>query len=568
MLGLGAGGIAGAMGAARAFRAQRAGTLLRWAFRACAISGLLALAARGFAAIAAVGVLSGASLGALTVTLAATLRQATGLSRLGLCIGAGTGLAYAWCNIPWIFRASPAMQTLLAVAAVGTASLLPRLLFPPPFDSEARITVRDRWSDVARWVVILLALVWLDSAAFYIIQHNPSLRMETWSESATLFANAAIHLVAAIVAGLLLDRGKRALVAGFAIVTLGVAGLILNGTLPRGLSANGFYTAGVSLYSVVLVEYPARTGRVWIAALVFGVAGWMGSAFGIGMAQDLAQIPTAFIAAAVLIVMLALFWRTRAVARVAVMLVAMSSGLRADDVTLGREVYIAEGCIHCHTQYLRPRVATEVLNWGPAKPLREALAAAPPLFGTRRQGPDLSQVGNRRSAEWNRLHLKAPQQVSPGSRMPSYAHLFERGDERGDALVAYLASLGSGTLEQRRQQIVGWKPEPGAVIAPDAAARLFAHLCAQCHGQSGRGDGVLAAQLSLRPPDWERTSWRQVGTTEDLDVALSRIIKFGLPGLPMAGHEYLTDSEIVGLVRYVQTLQKSGRTASSMSVQP
>ena len=566
MFGLGLGGISGAVGAARVFRTRRARALLAWTLRSCALSGLLALAARSFPVAVLAAVLTGASLGAAAVTLTAMLSGAMASARLGLGIGAGTGIAYAACNVPLIFRATPRWQTILAVLAVLAASFLSRFFVLA--ESEATTSSHHRGAELARWIAILLALVWLDSAAFYIVQHTPALRAATWGDSGRLWLNAGIHLGAALVAGMCLDRGHRRFVAATALVALAGAALVLNGSWSGGPSASLFYTAGVSLYSVLLVEFPARAGgRPAIAAWVFAVAGWAGSALGIGMAQDLARIPTAFVVAAGVAVAIALAGRFRSFAGTAIALVLAVGMLRADDITLGREVYIAEGCIHCHSQYIRPRVAAEVLNWGPATPLDQALNALPPLFGTRRQGPDLSHVGNRRSPEWNRLHLLAPQAISPGSRMPSYAHLFVAHDARGEALLAYLASLGAGTSEERRQQVAAWKPEAREVIPADSAAKLFLRLCAQCHGASGRGDGVLAVRLSVRPPDWSSMPWRHIPPGGDVEVTLSRIIKFGLPGLPMAGHEYLQDGEIVGLARYVRTLHKFSSSASAAVIQ-
>jgi cbb3-type cytochrome oxidase cytochrome c subunit len=566
MLGLGIGGVLGGVGAAFCFHSRRGHTLLAWALRACAASGLVALTASSFLMAEAAAVLTGFSLGALTVILATMLSGAMGRAQLGLGIGVGTGVAYALCNLPWIFHAVPARQTILAVVAVLAASFLPRCFAPT--DSEAITSPETRRSDVACWTLILLVLVWMDSAAFYIVQHTPALRAATWSDSNTLYTNAAVHLVAAVIAGVALDHGRRAFIASAAIVALAIAAFVLNGVLPTWMSANGFYTAGVSLYSVVLVEFPARTARPMVAALVFAVAGWVGSAFGIGMVQDLARSPNGFIVAAAVAVLLALSARSRFVARGMIASVATIGAVRGDDIALGREVYIGEGCIHCHSQYIRPRVATEVLNWGPATPLREALAAAPPLFGTRRQGPDLSHVGNRRSWEWNRLHLIAPQTISPGSRMPSYAYLFEDKDGRGDALLAYLASLGGETGEQRQKQIASWQPHASEVTDAKTASKLFRRMCAQCHGETGRGDGNVAGRLSVMPPDWNTMPWRHVRASDEVEIALSRIIKFGLPGLPMAGHEYLSDAEIVGLARHVRTLHKAGCSASPAAVQP
>lgn len=565
MAALGIGGVSGAVGAALLFREQGARCLLTWAFRACAAAALLALTPASVVSLGAVAFLAGASLGGLTVLLASTLRNALGPSRLGLGIGAGTGLAYAACNLPWIFHATPVVQTWLGAGLAGAASFLPRFFCRETPDTP--LPAADSRGRVTRWTLALLALVWLDSAAFYIVQHTAVLRAETWSETSTLLANAGIHLLAALVAGQLIDRGWRAGVTGLALLALAFAALILNGLLPRIGSANLFYTAGVSLYSVVLVEFPARDGRPGVAALVFAVAGWIGSALGIGMAQDLAEIPTAFVISAVLVVVLTLPWRSTVVVRMAPLIVLLLGTVRGADVGDGRQVYVAEGCIHCHSQFIRPRVTRDVINWGPTTPLDTALAATPPLFGNRRQGPDLSHVGNRRSPEWNRLHLISPSAVSPGSRMPSYRYLFGPGDARGDALVVYLATLGSETMELRQQQIAQWRPEFSPHLGAEPTATLFQRLCSPCHGHTGRGDGPLAAQLILRPPDWQAASWRRVAPGEDPDVTLSRIIKFGLPGTAMAGHEYLPDAEIVGLARHVQILHQSNRNGQSAAVQ-
>ena len=240
----------------------------------------------------------------------------------------------------------------------------------------------------------------------------------------------------------------------------------------------------------------------------------------------------------------------------------LPSLLRGDDATAsrGREVYIAEGCINCHSQYVRPEVPADVLMWGPVRPLAEVRADTPPLVGLRRQGPDLMNVGNRRTAEWMRLHLIAPQAVAPGSRMPSYAHLFRPGDPRGEALVAYLSTLGAGTLLEHQEQSLGWTPAESVRTEPyaePAARRRFTQLCVSCHGPAGHGDGPVAGQLSRRPPDFSREPWRHVRPAElATPEALARIIKFGVPGTAMAGHEYLDDATVVLLARYAASLHR------------
>ena len=568
MLALGAGGVLGGATAAWPCRRLSAPVILTWTLRGCAVSALLAVLAATPATLWMAGLAVGLSLGALTVTLAASLGAATAQRKLGLCIGAGTGVAYMLANLPPLFHAAPSTQTMLAAALVGVASFLPRRILSIENPDTRLVPPRH---EVARWTGVLLAFVWMDSAAFYIVQHAEDLRAITWHTNTSLIGNAAIHLGAAIVAGALLDRGWRRSVIAVAALALATAGLILNGTLPAVLPAAWCYTAGVSLYSTVLVEYPARTGLRGIAATIFTVAGWFGSAAGIGMAQDLARIPTGLIMAAVLIGGLALCWRPRNAGALAIALLLFLSAktdLRADEASLGREVYIAEGCMHCHSQYIRPRSAADVERWGPATSLGQARIAAPPLFGTRRQGPDLANVGNRRSPEWNRLHLIAPQAVSPGSRMPSYAYLFSHHDPRGEALVAYLESLGATEIASRRAQTAQWTPKTDAAITPERAKKLFAQACAPCHGPEGQGTGPVASQFLVRPPDWTQSVWRHVTDDVALEANLSRIIKFGLPGLPMAGHEYLPDEEIVGLARLVMTLHQRAGGASPPTAQP
>jgi cytochrome c oxidase cbb3-type subunit 2 len=226
----------------------------------------------------------------------------------------------------------------------------------------------------------------------------------------------------------------------------------------------------------------------------------------------------------------------------------------ADDaqVRAGRDVYLAEGCINCHSQYVRPATA-DVERWGPGRPLAESLAQTPPLFGNRRQGPDLQNVGNRRSPEWQRLHLMAPRSITPGSRMPSYAYLFTDGDPRGGALVAYLNSLGADTAPASERWTAPAADRPGH----PPPEQLFTRWCASCHGASGRGDGPLAAQLALPPRNLAGEQWHYVAAGVDATAeraALARLIKYGVRGTSMAGREYLSDADVMALTTYVQSL--------------
>ncbi len=551
MAGLGGGGVAGSLLAWRRFGAEHFVRDLSASYVACAVMAAVSPWVTGLIGLTLTAAGIGLALGWNTVTLASGLRALVRPERLGWGIGLGTGAAYAFCNVPLVFTAGTTAQAwisagLAAVAAVGLTQVR------PVWTPERASARGSGW----RWVVVFLALVWLDSAAFYIIQQTPELRGATWAGLSRLWGNVAVHLGAALIAGWLLDRGGLRGVAGAAWLVLAIACLSLGVAKPGG--ATGFlYAGGVSLYSTALVYFAARDGRPAVAAAVFAVAGWIGSALGIGLAQDLQGVPPWFVAASGAGLALALQpWRRAAV--VLLGLLALVRPVRAgeDDalVARGREIYIAEGCMHCHSQYVRPGVRTDVERWGPARPLENLLQDGPPLPGNRRQGPDLTNVGNRRSPEWNRLHLQAPRTLSPGSRMPSYGHLFAAGDRRGEALVAYLASLGDGTAGEHWGAAFAWQPAATTDMSPAEAARLFAQNCVQCHGAEGRGDGPLVARFVVPPPDWTRDPWRRV--PEGDETGLARVIKFGSPGTAMAGHEAFTDAEILGLARHVKLLHK------------
>lgn len=122
--------------------------------------------------------------------------------------------------------------------------------------------------------------------------------------------------------------------------------------------------------------------------------------------------------------------------------------ISAEMLRLGRQVYIGEGCWHCHSQFVRP-VSNESLRFGPVAKTEEYQneLQRPVMFGTRRVGPDLSREGGRRSNDWHAVHFFKPTMVSADSPMPEYPWLFDgapdKPNRRGLALIAYVQWLGS-----------------------------------------------------------------------------------------------------------------------------
>ena len=85
----------------------------------------------------------------------------------------------------------------------------------------------------------------------------------------------------------------------------------------------------------------------------------------------------------------------------------------------GRDVYIKEGCVNCHSQMIRP-FRSETERYGEYSKAGEFVYDHPHLWGSKRTGPDLQRLGNKYSNAWHYNHMLDPQTMSPGSIMPAY----------------------------------------------------------------------------------------------------------------------------------------------------
>ena len=107
----------------------------------------------------------------------------------------------------------------------------------------------------------------------------------------------------------------------------------------------------------------------------------------------------------------------------------------------GRDVYIGEGCVYCHTQQVRPLAQDRV--WGRPSIASDFAFATPELLGTERTGPDLTSVGARQNDLWNEIHLYQPRALVSQSIMPSYKWLFvtKAKADAGDTVVPVPAAF-------------------------------------------------------------------------------------------------------------------------------
>jgi cytochrome c oxidase cbb3-type subunit I/II len=89
----------------------------------------------------------------------------------------------------------------------------------------------------------------------------------------------------------------------------------------------------------------------------------------------------------------------------------------------GRDLYIREGCVGCHSQMIRP-FRSEVVRYGDYSKSGEYVYDHPFLWGSKRTGPDLHREGGKYNDNWHFNHMWNPQSTSPGSIMPGYKWLF------------------------------------------------------------------------------------------------------------------------------------------------
>ena len=206
------------------------------------------------------------------------------------------------------------------------------------------------------------------------------------------------------------------------------------------------------------------------------------------------------------------------------------------DAIKGKAIFVANGCVACHTQQVRNVDMDKV--WGDRPSIAADYAGnhrtdfwrnTATLMGSERTGPDLTNIGKRQpSKEWNLMHLFNPRSVVEQSVMPAYTWLFEIKDsaDKGDVvvnvpkdflngqegkvvatkdalhLVAYLQSLKQTKLPDGKPapEFLYKKKIPAANGSSKPAAAdgvaLYTANCKSCH--QANGEGLKGAFPSLK----------------------------------------------------------------------
>lgn len=172
----------------------------------------------------------------------------------------------------------------------------------------------------------------------------------------------------------------------------------------------------------------------------------------------------------------------------------------SENAIKGKKLFIANGCVGCHTQQVRDLDMDKV--WGSRPSMASDYADihrtdfwrnTATLMGSERTGPDLTNVGNRQpSMTWNLVHLYNPRIVVKESIMPAYPWLFtiKKHPAKGDVVVNVPAAYLNGEI--------------GKVVATNEALYLIAYL--QSLKQTKLPDGIA-------PPDFlYKKEQNKVGT--------------------------------------------------------
>lgn len=197
---------------------------------------------------------------------------------------------------------------------------------------------------------------------------------------------------------------------------------------------------------------------------------------------------------------------------------------RSPEESAGREIYIANGCVYCHSQSIRS------IDWGlGAERIAQAgdyVQDGPILLGSQRTGPDLSQEGGEHPDDWHTAHFVNPRYTRPDSIMPPFEFLESDKIQR---LTRYVQGLGFKQADKRMERQRRWKdrsidayesgpianvewlhamiprgwqqipnPYPTTEAGLARGHKIYQGFCLGCHGPIG--DGMGPAQPYLYPP--------------------------------------------------------------------
>lgn len=263
----------------------------------------------------------------------------------------------------------------------------------------------------------------------------------------------------------------------------------------------------------------------------------------------------------------------------------------SDDALQGKALYVANGCVACHTQQVRnvdmdkmwgerPSIAADYADIHRTDIWRNTAT----LMGTERTGPDLASIGTRQpSIDWHLVHLFNPRIVVKQSIMPAYPWMFEIKEKpaKGDVVVNIPVEFMQGkqgkvVATKEALQIVVYLQALKQIKLPDGTPSpeflykrekkiaaggeamqeldgkaLFAANCQSCHQENG--EGLKGAFPSLKGS--------KIVLDDDVETMVNIIMngyngraQEGLPPMPSIGtNNNLTPEEVAAIMNHEKT---------------
>jgi cbb3-type cytochrome c oxidase subunit II len=271
----------------------------------------------------------------------------------------------------------------------------------------------------------------------------------------------------------------------------------------------------------------------------------------------------------------------------------------------GRDVFLANGCIYCHSGFTRPQdfYASQYYVYARVSEPGDYVGSdeSPNLFGTQRTGPDLSQAGGYHPDDWHIAHYTNARYTSPISIMPTFNFLSE---ESISDLIAFTQARG-GQLADTRSDHQNTMKElifaAGDVAAagengdrtdgyPSAGAiqnlvlmdrgywfadnplpvtdqnllrgrEIYQTRCQGCHGSTGNGNGPGAFYLNPMPAAFDVADDQMTGSDTSPGAYYWRILR-GVPGSGMENFgTRLSVDDIWKVVLFLKTIPNGGLTS-------
>lgn len=267
----------------------------------------------------------------------------------------------------------------------------------------------------------------------------------------------------------------------------------------------------------------------------------------------------------------------------------------------GRRIYLANGCIYCHSGFVRPQdvAAGQLYLYSRISEPGDYVAPdqSPNTFGSERTGPDLSNSGGFHPDDWHIAHYKNPRSVTPISVMPSFEFLTT---QEVAALIAFTQAR-TGKLAQIRSQhqlnikqlILAEKhlsstlqadyqigfPSADAVtnlmmidraqwFAPSPlpvtqanlirGREIFQERCIGCHGVNGDGAGAALPFINPVAAAFIISDTARFGSDKAPGAYYYRILR-GVPGTVMENFgTRLSSDDIWRVVMFLKTIPNGG----------